>query len=384
MAIPGLRLAAAALALAIAPACAARELATDAGDFLVAHPRLGDPNFMQAVVLVTRSEAGGTAGLVLNRPSHVPVARLFPDMATLAGLPDTIYVGGPVAMNQVSFLFRSDGEPPESVLVMKGLYVSDSASLLRSLLARADPMEGLRVFAGSSGWGPSQLEAEMLRGDWRRIPGDLNAIFTKRPESLWQELDGRASSIQARTSLEPGARGTIEPAGGAAAAASGVAAPRRPSQPVTTCRGNAMKVNEVMTRSVCVASPRMSIAKAAQMMADCDSGILPVGEEDRLVGMITDRDIAIRAVARGRPHETAVREVMSHEVLYCYDDEDIDDVARNMADQQVRRLPVVNRDKRLVGIVSLGDLSLHSRAEDAGEAIAAISRPGGRHDQVLH
>ena len=145
-----------------------------------------------------------------------------------------------------------------------------------------------------------------------------------------------------------------------------------------------MKVNEVMTRNVCVASPRMSIGKAAQLMAECDAGILPVGEEDRLVGMISDRDIAIRAVARGKSHDTPVREVMSHEVLYCFDDEDIDDVARNMADQQVRRLPVVNRDKRLVGIVSLGDLSLHSRAEHAGETIAAISRPGGRHDQVLH
>ena len=145
-----------------------------------------------------------------------------------------------------------------------------------------------------------------------------------------------------------------------------------------------MKVNEVMTRNVCVASPRMSIAQAAKMMSDCDSGVLPVGEDDRLVGMITDRDIAIRAVARRKPHETPVREVMSHEVLYCYDDEDIDDIARNMAEQQVRRLPVVNRDKRLVGIVSLGDLSLYARASNAGETIAAISRPGGLHDQALH
>ena len=145
-----------------------------------------------------------------------------------------------------------------------------------------------------------------------------------------------------------------------------------------------MKVNEVMTRNVCVASPRISIAKAAQMMADCDSGVLPVGEEDRLVGMITDRDIAIRAVARGKTNDTPVREVMSHEVLYCFDDENIDDVARNMADQQIRRLPVVNRDKRLVGIVSLADMSPHWRAKDAGETIAAISKPGGRHDQVLH
>jgi CBS domain-containing protein len=144
-----------------------------------------------------------------------------------------------------------------------------------------------------------------------------------------------------------------------------------------------MKVNEVMTRNVCVANPRMSIAEAARMMADCDSGALPVGEDDRLVGMITDRDIAIRAVARRLSADTAVREVMSHELLYCYDDEDIVEIAQNMSEQQIRRLPVVNRDKRLVGIVSFGDVALYSHADHAGEAIAGISRPGGRHDQVV-
>ena len=384
MAICPSRVAAVIVTLACACTATARDLAADAGDFLVAARSLGDFNFAQTVVLVTRSEPGGTAGLVLNHPSPTPVSRLFPDMTALESLPDTIYFGGPVAPDRVSFLFRADSAPPGSVFVTKGLYAGESAALLRSLLSRPNPMEGLRIFAGSAGWAPSQLEGELLRGDWHVMPGDLNAVFTRRPGSLWQELDARASSIQARRNLEPGARDAIERAGGAVPAASFVAGPRRPSQPVTTCRGCAMKVNEVMTRNVCVASPRMSIAKAAQMMADCDSGVLPVGEEDRLVGMITDRDIAIRAVARGKSNETPVREVMSHEVLYCFDDEDIDDVARNMADQQVRRLPVVNRDKRLVGIVSLGDMSPHWRAKDAGETIAAISKPGGRHDQVLH
>jgi putative AlgH/UPF0301 family transcriptional regulator/CBS domain-containing protein len=377
-------LAAAALALAFAPTVPARELVADAGDFLVAHKRLGDPNFSGTVLLVTRSEPEGNMALVLNRPSRMPISRLFPDMPGLLAISDLIYIGGPVAPDRVSFLIRAPNAPPESMLVMKDLYVSQSAALLRSLLARPNPMEGLRIFAGSAGWGPAQLEGEMLRGDWHRLPADVDLVFTRRPESLWQELDGRASSIQARRNREPNAAEAIERASDPIAAALLVAARRRPSQTVTTCKGSAMKVNEVMTRNVCVASPRMSIGQAAQMMADCDSGILPVGEEDRLVGMITDRDIAIRAVARGRPHATPVREVMSHEVLYCYDDEDIDDIARNMADQQVRRLPVVNREKRLVGIVSLGDLSLHSRSEEAGETIAAISRPGGRHDQVLH
>ena len=143
-----------------------------------------------------------------------------------------------------------------------------------------------------------------------------------------------------------------------------------------------MKVNECMTRDVKVANPRQSIREAAQIMAQCDAGIVPIGEEDRLVGMITDRDIALRAVARNLPTTTAIREVMTHEVLYCFDDDDVREVAANMGDQQVRRLPVVNRDKRLVGIVSIADLA-RKAAGDAtvGHTVAHISKPGGKHDQ---
>jgi CBS domain-containing protein len=145
-----------------------------------------------------------------------------------------------------------------------------------------------------------------------------------------------------------------------------------------------MKVSEAMTRDVTVVTPAQSICDAAKLMAECDAGALPVGENDRLVGVITDRDIAIRAVARHLSPDTPVREVMSKEVLYCFEDENIEDVAENMGEQQIRRLPVLNRDKRLVGIVSLGDLALKSKPKTAGEAVAAISRPGGVHDQTTH
>jgi CBS domain-containing protein len=137
-----------------------------------------------------------------------------------------------------------------------------------------------------------------------------------------------------------------------------------------------------MTRDVRVARPDQSIQAAAKMMADVDAGILPVGEGDRLVGMITDRDIAVRAVAEGKGPQTLVREVMSPEVKYCFEDDDTDAVARNMADIQVRRLPVVNRDKRLVGIIALGDLAVVEGARPAGEAVSGISRPGGQHSQT--
>ena len=145
-----------------------------------------------------------------------------------------------------------------------------------------------------------------------------------------------------------------------------------------------MKVSEAMTREVVLCSPDKSIREAARMMLECDAGAIPVGDGDRLVGMITDRDIAVRAVARDLAPSTPIREVMSKEVLYCFEDEDIQHVAANMGDQQVRRLPVLDRNKRLVGIVSLGDLARQAQPRTTGEAVAAISRPGGAHDQTLH
>jgi CBS domain-containing protein len=136
-----------------------------------------------------------------------------------------------------------------------------------------------------------------------------------------------------------------------------------------------------MTRDVRVATPGQSIRDVAKIMAEIDAGVMPVGENDRLIGMITDRDIAVRAVAQGKGPDTPVRDVMSTEqVLYCYDDEELDQVAKNMGDVQVRRLPVVNREKRLVGIVSLADLANRER-KAAGKAVSGVSKPGGSHSQ---
>ena len=142
-----------------------------------------------------------------------------------------------------------------------------------------------------------------------------------------------------------------------------------------------MRVSEAMTREVRVASPGQSIRDVAKIMAEIDAGAMPVGDNDRLVGMITDRDIAIRGVAQGKGPDTPVREVMSTEtVLYCYEDEELDHVAKNMSQQQVRRLPVVNREKRLVGIVSLGNLA-QSEARTASKAVKGVTKPGGAHTQ---
>jgi CBS domain-containing protein len=140
-----------------------------------------------------------------------------------------------------------------------------------------------------------------------------------------------------------------------------------------------MRVSEAMTRDVRIANPGQSIREVAKIMDDIDAGAIPVGENDRLVGMITDRDIAVRAVAAGKGPDTPVRDVMSKDVKYVFDDEDLEHVAKNMADIQVRRLPVVNRDKRLVGIISLGDVAQKEDTQTTGEATAGVSQPGGQH-----
>jgi CBS domain-containing protein len=143
----------------------------------------------------------------------------------------------------------------------------------------------------------------------------------------------------------------------------------------------AVKISEVMTPDVRIASPDQTVEQVAGIMAELDAGVLPVGENDRLVGMITDRDIALRCVAKGKGPSTKVREVMSQEVKYCFADQEIEEVAANMADIQVRRLPVVDRDKRLVGIISLGDIATAAGRLEAAEALAGISMPGGQHSQ---
>jgi CBS domain-containing protein len=142
-----------------------------------------------------------------------------------------------------------------------------------------------------------------------------------------------------------------------------------------------MKVSEAMTREVRLANPNDRICDAARIMGEIDAGAVPVGENDRLVGMITDRDIAVRAVGANRGPDTPVRDIMTKDLQYCFDDEDISDVCAKLADQQLRRLPVVNRDKRLVGILSLGDLAKGDGADQAARALSGISQPGGTHSQ---
>jgi CBS domain-containing protein len=143
-----------------------------------------------------------------------------------------------------------------------------------------------------------------------------------------------------------------------------------------------MRVSEAMSRNVRLAAPGQTIRDAAKIMADIDAGAIPVQDNDRLVGMITDRDIAVRAVAAGKGPDTPVGDVMTRDIKYCYEDEELDHVAKNMGDIRVRRLPVVNREKRLVGIISLADLAVKQGARPAGKAVTGVSQPGGPHSHA--
>lgn len=138
-----------------------------------------------------------------------------------------------------------------------------------------------------------------------------------------------------------------------------------------------MKISEILTPNPQCISPETTLASAAQKMKSLDVGMLPICEKDRLVGTVTDRDIIIRAVASGaNPNTATVREAMTPEIVYCFDDEDVEDAAELMEQKQVRRLPVLSRDKRLVGILSLGDLAVRTQRDKlAGEVLERVSEP---------
>ncbi len=142
-----------------------------------------------------------------------------------------------------------------------------------------------------------------------------------------------------------------------------------------------MQISEVMTERVRYVAPETRITEIAQEMRDNDFGSVPVADNEQLVGMVTDRDIVVRGIAQGLDTNATARQVMSPNVLYCFDDDSVEDVLKNMGANQVRRLPVVNRAKRLVGVVSLGDLSLASGQSPAGGALKKISEPDNSQDE---
>jgi CBS domain-containing protein len=142
-----------------------------------------------------------------------------------------------------------------------------------------------------------------------------------------------------------------------------------------------MKISEVMTRDVQTVSPDQPVQEAANFMLSADAGSIPVTDGDRLIGMITDRDIAVRGIAKGYGPGTPVRELMTDDLIVVRIDDDIEEAATKMSEAQVRRLPVIDSDERLCGIVSLGDLSRETDDQTASQALEGVSQPGGQHQQ---
>jgi putative transcriptional regulator len=154
---------------------------------LVARAELPDSSFKDSVVLVMNNIGPVPAGVIINRPTRIAVSHLFPDLESLARLHDKLYFGGPVEIASVSFLFRADTPPEHATQVLAGVYFSTNRELLRKLLGRDKPMDGLRIFIGHSGWALGQLEAEITRGDWTLAPAETNAIFDGKSEHPWPE-----------------------------------------------------------------------------------------------------------------------------------------------------------------------------------------------------
>jgi len=174
------------------------------GIFLVAAPRLQDPNFRETVVLVTQPQRGGPFGVIINRPLEHKLGELFPRHEGLKASHDAIYMGGPVARRGLVFLVRAAQPPPQSAPVLRDVYLTGDIDWVDARLQDGDLAAGLRVYAGHSGWGRGQLQSEIGRGDWYVLPADADAIFNQDPATIWQELSERATLRHTRAN--PAAR----------------------------------------------------------------------------------------------------------------------------------------------------------------------------------
>jgi putative transcriptional regulator len=164
------------------------------GKFLVASRQLHDPNFRETVVLLIEYGLHGAMGLVINRPSAVKLATVFPDIEELKQRQDTIYVGGPVAVNQMLLLIRSPKIPEGATVVTPDVYISSSWKVLERLMRKKPTQEErFRLFAGYAGWAPSQLDFERTRGDWHVLKADAHTVFSQNPSKLWPELIRRVT-----------------------------------------------------------------------------------------------------------------------------------------------------------------------------------------------
>lgn len=195
-----------ALALCAAPSLAQSPVPAPegaaSGIFLVARRDMPDPRFRDTVILVTYPRQGGPFGVIINRPLSMRLSEAFPQYEALKSKQDVLHFGGPVAREGLVFLVRAAKSPPRAIRVLQDVWLTMDVEWVDELLSRADPTQGLRVYAGYSGWAQGQLQNEIARGDWHVVPADAATIFTKDPAGLWQELIKRAVMLQTRTEYQ--------------------------------------------------------------------------------------------------------------------------------------------------------------------------------------
>ncbi len=158
------------------------------GVFLVASETLSDPNFSQTVVLLLEYDESGAVGLIINRPTEVSLASLLPGEEELKNRQELVFIGGPVGRTQLFLLLRSTSRPRQSEQVVDGVFASTSLTTLREIIAEESSVAAFQAYAGYSGWGPGQLDAELMRGDWLITPADSETVFDKATDSIWPEL----------------------------------------------------------------------------------------------------------------------------------------------------------------------------------------------------
>jgi putative transcriptional regulator len=201
--------------LHVPPALAATEFSPSSikkGVLLVASPSLEDPNFYHAVVLVVEHGSQGTFGLILNRSTKLLLSDALPKLSVLKGTSHRLFVGGPVEPDRLLLLFRLKEPAEDARLVFDGIYVGGATKVMERIITQAKPTETFRAFAGSAGWAPRQLEAEMVVGAWGILPPDPVSIFDRDPATLWEDCIGRLQAPRGERVawVVPGAHGTEE------------------------------------------------------------------------------------------------------------------------------------------------------------------------------
>lgn len=167
-----------------------------AGRFLIATKQV-QGGFAESVILLIDVDSGGAMGLIVNHPTKLPLAKLLPDVASLRGHGDPVYLGGPVQPDHLMLLIRSKTAPPGATHVTGDVYASGSAATLRALAGKKGGAT-FRAYVGYAGWAPGQLESEVARGDWLVAPSDADSIFSRDPAGLWHDLIRQRGGVQVK------------------------------------------------------------------------------------------------------------------------------------------------------------------------------------------